>query len=180
MLESRTRDKPRPVKLFCGLIARPEALDRARLLLAERFGPADCESPVVRFDFTSYYAEEMGEGLVRAWVAFEPLRERAWLARAKHVAVWLERDLSSGGRRAVNIDPGYVDAAQVVLSTAKNYSHRIYIGLGYYAEVTLTYEHGVFKFLEWTYPDYRTREALSFLGAARAAYVAQVKHPANR
>jgi hypothetical protein len=112
-------------------------------------------------------------------VAFKALRERAWLARAKHVAVWLEQELSSGGRRVVNLDPGYVDDAQVVLSTAKNYSHRIYIGLGYYAEVTLTYEHGAFKALDWTYPDYRTPEALSFFGAARAAYAVQMKHHAG-
>ena len=179
MLEPRTRDKPRPVKLFCGLIARPEALDRARPLLIESFGEIDCESPVLRFDFTSYYADEMGDDLVRKWVAFETLRERAYLARAKHIAVWLEHRLASGARRAVNIDPGYVDAAQVVLATAKNYSHRIYIGLGYYAEVTLTYEHGAFKFLEWTYPDYRTHEGLSFLGAARSAYVIQARDRAS-
>jgi hypothetical protein len=179
MLEPRRRDKPKPVKLFCGLIARAEVLDRALRLLVERFGEIDCESPVLKFDFTSYYEDEMGKGLVRKWVAFQTLRERAYLARAKHIAVALEEDLAESGKRAVNIDPGYVDDAQVVLSTAKNYAHRIYIGMGYYAEVTLTYEHGAFKFLGWTYPDYRMPEALSFLGGARTAYIAQSKRPAD-
>lgn len=180
MLEPRRPDKPKPVKLFCGLIAPADALARALPLLVERFGEIDCESPELRFDFTSYYRDEMGEGLVRKWVAFRALRERAYLARAKHLAVALEEGLAERGRRTVNIDPGYIDDAQVVLATAKNYSHRIYIGLGYYAEVTLTYEHGAFKFLEWTYPDYRRPEALSFLGAARAEYIRGIKTQAGK
>jgi len=175
MHERRTRDKPKPVKLFCGLVAQPEALDCARSLLAEALGPIDCESPTLRFDFTAYYREEMGEGLVRKWVAFQTLRERPYLARAKHIAIALEEKLAVDGRRAVNIDPGYVDDAQVVLSTAKNYAHRLYIGMGYYAEVTLTYEHKAFKFLGWTYPDYQTPEALDFFSRTREAYASELR-----
>jgi hypothetical protein len=174
MHERPARDKPKPVKLFCGLVAQAGAIDLARSLLAEAFGEIDCESPVLRFDFTTYYREEMGEGLVRRWVAFTPLRERAYLARAKHLTIPIEDRLAVGGRRVVNIDPGYVDAAQVVLSTAKNYSHRLYIGMGYYAEVTLTYEHKAFKFLGWTYPDYQTPEALDFFSRVRGAYASEL------
>ena len=176
MLESRTRDKPRPVKLFCGLIAKADALGRVRGLLVERFGEIDCESPALTFTFTTYYREEMGEGLVRTWVAFRPLRERAYLPLAKHTAIALEASLAVDGKRVANIDPGYVDDAQVVLSTAKNYSHRIYIGMGYYAEVTLTYERKAFKFLGWTYPDYKIPEALAFFNDARSAYAAEMRN----
>jgi hypothetical protein len=176
MVERPRRDKPEVIKVFCGLIGREETVAAASDLVVRRFGEIDCESATVPFAFTGYYAEEMGEHLVRKWVSFRPLRERAYLALAKHAAVALERDLSRDGRRQVNIDPGYVDGAQVVLSTAKNFSHRIYIGSGYYAEVTLIYEHKAFKFLEWTYPDYRTPEALGFFDEARSAYLNQVRH----
>ena len=78
-------------------------------------------------------------------------------------------------RRTVNIDPGYVDDAQVVLSTAKNFSHRIYIGKGYYAEVTLIYMRTGLKALEWTYPDYKGEEGLKFFEKVRSGYHRQVR-----
>lgn len=169
------REKPKPVKLFCGLIGKREAISEARGLLVGRLGEVDCESPEVAFDFTQYYRDEMGDGLLRKWIAFRDLRERAYVAMAKHLASAAEDALRKNGSRTVNIDPGYIDDAQVVLSTTKNYSHRLYIGMGYYAEVTLIYEHGAFKPLAWTYPDYRSEEALRFLRRARDAYIAQVK-----
>lgn len=168
------REKPKAVKLFCGLIGRGDRIGEAQRLLAERFGEIDCESRQVAFDFTQYYRVEMGDGLVRKWIAFRDLRARGYLSTAKHLAVALEAVLRENGSRTVNIDPGYIDDAQVVLSTAKNYSHRLYIGMGYYAEAAMTYEHGAFKPLAWTYPDYRSEEALRFLVKAREAYVAQV------
>jgi hypothetical protein len=173
MVAGTMRDGPKPVKLFCGLIARRGRSAEAERLLVQHFGKVDCESPEVAFDFTEYYRSEMGDDLVRKWLAFADLRQRGYLAAAKHAAAAIEDALREGGRRSVNIDPGYVDDAQVVLSTAKNYSHRIYIGAGCYAEVTLTYEHGEFKSLAWTYPDYRSAEALRFLRTAREIYAVQ-------
>jgi hypothetical protein len=168
-------EKPKPIKLFCGLIGAARSIELARDLLARRFGEIDLESPVLPFTFTQYYSDEMGDALSRCWVSFLPLKERAYLAVAKHIAAMIEVDLAREGRRTVNIDPGYADDAQVVLATAKNFSHRIYIGAGYYAEVTLMYVHKVYKSNEWTYPDYKTREALEFFDRARRAYLAQVR-----
>ncbi|MFZ1948383.1 MAG: DUF4416 family protein [bacterium] len=163
------------MKIFCGLIGTADAIARARDLLAEEFGEVDCESPTVDFTFTDYYRAEMGEGLKRTWVGFRQRRARGYLALAKHAAVQIEASLAWHGRRTVNIDPGYIDDAQVVLATAKNYSHRLYMGMGYYAEVTLIYEHKGFKFLEWTYPDYRSETALRFFAEARDAYLGAVR-----
>jgi hypothetical protein len=159
------------VKIFCGLMGTADAIARARVLLAQEFGEIDCASQAVDFTFTNYYRAEMGEGLKRMWVGFGPRRARGYLALAKHATVRIEASLAEHGRRTVNVDPGYIDDAQVVLSTAKNYAHRIYIGMGYYAEVTMTYEHKGFKFLGWTYPDYRSETALRFFSAARDAYL---------
>jgi hypothetical protein len=170
MAQARRRAKPDPVKIFCGLIGRREPVEEARRLLSERFGEIDLQSPLLTFDYTDYYDAEMGQNLKRLWIGFEPLRERAYLARAKHMAVEVEDLLVRSGKRTVNIDPGYADDAQVVLATGKNFSHRIYIGLGYYAEVTLIYMHGALRPLDWTYPDYRSPEGLGFFTEIREAY----------
>ncbi|MGD8628779.1 MAG: DUF4416 family protein, partial [bacterium] len=144
-------------------------------LLIEELGPVDLRSPLLPFDFTDYYAGEMGTGLKRRWIAFSGLRERGYLAQAKHAAVILENRLSSDGRRTVNIDPGYVDDAQVVLSTAKNFAHRIYIGKGYYAEVTMFCMRTGLQALEWTYPDYKGEKGREFFEKVRGAYHRQLR-----
>lgn len=169
------RDKPEPIKIFCGLIGKQKAIGQAMDSLVVHFGDIDCGSPAVPFVFTDYYRTEMGEDLLRKWVAFSPLRERAYLPIAKHLSVLTECRLAEGGRRTVNIDPGYVDDAQVVLATGKNFAHRIYIGIGYYAEVTLLYVNKGFRPLDWTYPDYKSEEGLAFFRRARSVYHARVR-----
>jgi hypothetical protein len=167
--------KPFPIKLFCGLIGPVGGLASARRALEREFGPVEMESPVEVFGLTDYYEAEMGRDLRRMWIAFSGLRERAYLVEAKRLAVIIEGRLARGGRRSVNIDPGYVDNAQVVLATAKNFAHRIYIGAGYYAEVTLLHVDGTFRFLDWTYPDYRSASALAFFSRVRASYHREMK-----
>ena len=171
------REKPRRVKIFCGIIGREECIPDALDLLTNAFGEVDCETDVRDFDSTDYYTREMGGGLKRKWVAFGPLRERAYLAQAKHLSVELELKLAVDGRRTVNIDPGYVDDAQVVLATTKDFAHRLYIGMGYYAEPTLIFVKGEggYRPLEWTYPDYKTVRALRFFRDVRCEYLRQVK-----
>jgi hypothetical protein len=56
----------------------------------------------------------------------------------------------------MNLDPGYIAPSKLVLASTKDYSHRIHLSDGIYAEVTLLYSRGRWKELEWTYPDYRT------------------------
>lgn len=175
MGKSNLRARPDPVKIFCGLFGCEQAIAEATERLVSHFGQIDCETPLVEFEFTDYYRREMGDGLLRKWVAFKRLCQRGYLVRAKHTAFQIEAGLTSDGKRTVNIDPGYVDDAQVVLATTKNFSHRIYIGMGYYAEVTLIYKHGQFRTLEWTYPDYRSPTGLEFFIKARTAYHRQLR-----
>jgi len=171
------REKPKRVKIFCGLIGREDKIKAAVARLVREFGEIDCETDIQDFEVTDYYAREMGPGLRHKWVSFRPLRERAYLAQAKHLSVEIELDLVEKDKRTVNIDPGYVDDAQVVLSTTKNYAHRVYIGMGYYAEPTLIYVRGRrgYRPLEWTYPDYKGVRALRFFRDVRSEYLRQVK-----
>ena len=84
---------------------------------------------------------------------------------------WLEADLADGEgdnrRRSVNLDPGLLALDKIVLATTKEYSHRIYLGEGIYAELALICRGAGFRPLHWTYPDYRRREALEFFNRLR-------------
>jgi hypothetical protein len=61
-----------------------------------------------------------------------------------------------------------------VLASGKNFSHRIYIGLGIYADLTLIYQKGSFQKLPWTYPDYADQAMLNFLDQVRLKYVLEM------
>ena len=87
----------------------------------------------------------------------------------------LERRLSLGGRRLVNLDPGYLARERLVLATGKNYTHRLYVGQGLYEEVTLIYQKGAWQSLPWTYPDYAGPDLLNFLDQARKKYLWQLR-----
>jgi len=147
----------RGAKLICGLIANSkEMLEKGITGLKENFGDIDRRSKIIPFDFTDYYEKEMGKGLIREWVSFlKPIKEDN-IKDIKLKTIELEKHFASkNGRRSVNIDPGYVSLSKLVLASTKNYAHRIYLGDGIFAEVTLIYKKGAFQPLEWTYPDYR-------------------------
>jgi hypothetical protein len=77
--------------------------------------------------------------------------------------------------RIVNIDPGYLNESRLVLASCKDFSHRIYLDKGVYAEVTMIYRGDGFQPLEWTYPDYQCPEALNFFSGLRSDYQKQLK-----
>ena len=85
------------------------------------------------FSQSDYYRPEMGEGLRRYFLLFEPLLERDRSRR--HQArrrTGSSRPRARKGRRAVNMDPGYIALEQIVLGTTKGFSHRIYLGTGHF------------------------------------------------
>lgn len=168
---------PEGVKYFCGLLLAPTAAHGdVEAALEQLFGPIISRSTVVPFTQTTYYEREMGPSLVRTFVAFAPLRPMDDLADVKHATNQLEANWSAAGhQRRVNLDPGYLDLAKVVLATTKDYSHRLYIGAGIYAEVTLRYQHRSFQPWEWTYPDYREPMALNFFTQLRETYKTQLR-----
>lgn len=145
-----------PVKYIAGLLlSAEESFEPICRELLPLLGPVDWNSPVVPFDYTDYYREEMGE-LFRTYVAFGPLRSPEDLARVKVATNEVEdRFRNTAGNRTVNIDPGYLSSSQLVLASTKPFSHRIYLTRGIYAEVTLLFKQGSFSPLPWTYADYR-------------------------
>jgi hypothetical protein len=172
-----TIKEPQHVKLIAGLIAASgEVLDAAIERLTMCYGTIDVRSERVPFTFTGYYADEMGAHLVRQWISFAQLVAPDRLAEIKRETNRLEETFVTGGGRRVNIDPGYLTQANLILASTKDFSHRIALAYGIYGEVTLIYKKGKgFTALPWTYPDYQSAPATAFLLEARRRYQEQLK-----
>lgn len=164
----------KPVLPFAGILtADPCLLPAVEALLAERFGTIAARSEIFPFDSTHYYDAEMGSPLVRQFVAFAELVEPRSLVEAKHTTNELEQLFASRGnapRRPVNLDPGYVDEAKVILASTKDFSHRIPLADGIYAEVTLHWEAKEWRAFPWTFPDFRTGRYSPFFNELRSRY----------
>ncbi len=165
------------VKLVVGMLAAGEHLfTEAEKALADCYGHIDCRSSGMPFSHTRYYEKEMGKGLIRRFISFERLIHPGDLAGIKLRTNLMEnRCFSVHGRRQVNLDPGYIAAAKLVLATTKDYEHRIYLREGIFAEVTLHYREGSFIPWEWTYPDYRTGEYIDIFNGIRKKYLDLLK-----
>ncbi|MGD2186868.1 MAG: DUF4416 family protein [Desulfobacterales bacterium] len=169
---------PKPAKLIIGIFTKNKKItDQVASALSSQFGQVDLVSPWMDFKYTSYYETEMGSPLVRRIFAFKRLIEQSKLASIKIATNRIERTYSPDGRRRVNIDPGYMLHERFVLASGKNFTHRIYIGLGIYADLTLIYQKGSFQKLPWTYPDYADQALLTFLGQVRSKYVLDIRQP---
>ena len=167
---------PKPAKLLIGLIMQEKCyIAAAADALIEKFGPVDMASSWFPFDYTTYYEPEMGAPLFRRILAFKTLIKQSELAQIKLATNELEQEYSTGGKRTVNIDPGYMLHERFVLATGKNYSHRIYIGRRIYADLTLIYKDGRFRALPWTYPDYADERMLAYLQQVRNKYVLDLR-----
>ncbi len=137
------------------------------------FGPVDQESAAAPWTRTNYYEPEMGDGLLRKFVFFEQLIDPGRLAAIKLLTNGIEehkaRKTSGGLNRRINLDPGYLTEAKVVLASAKDFAHRLYIGENIYAEVTLRYDSTCRCFLplEYTFPEYRSDDLRKLFTTAR-------------
>ncbi|OGP57331.1 MAG: GTP-binding protein [Deltaproteobacteria bacterium RBG_13_49_15] len=163
---------PKPVKLIIGFFLKDKDLLKSiSVRLVEKFGSLDMVSKWFPFDMTDYYHSEMGTPLFRRIFAFNSLIRREDLAVIKLETNVLEREFMQRGSRTVNLDPGYLSREHFVLATGKNYTHRIYLGKGIYADLTLIYSKGAFQALPWTYPDYAQGPVVDFLQGVRAKYI---------
>lgn len=167
---------PQPVKLMVPMLASEVALfSQAEVALSEAFGAVDWRSELLPFEATPYYARELGLPQWRCFVTFAELVDPGSLAEIKLCTNAIEQVLAVQGQRRINLDPGYVSLAKLVLATTKNQWHRIYLGQGIYAEVTLSYQRGAWRPQPWTYPDYASAPYLAILDGVRRRYKAQLE-----
>ncbi|MCD6471971.1 DUF4416 family protein [Candidatus Aerophobetes bacterium] len=170
--------QPISVKLIVGMLSSEKDLfSQAEDMMSQKFGPIDFKSSVLLFNFTPYYKKEMGEKLKRKFISFKRLISPEEIIEAKLFTNELEKKFfyPYSHTRHLNLDPGYLTLAKVVMATTKNYQHRLYLGKGIYAEVTLRYRRKKgFAPWEWTYPDYRSPEYLEIFEHIREIYIQQL------
>jgi len=157
-----------PALLFVSTLYRnPGIFNESKKLLEEHFGETLFTSPPLPWEYSTYYKDEIGWPLFRQIIFFKNLIDPGLLADIKLKTNEIEASLSSEGKRRINLDPGYLTLAKVVLASTKNYAHRIYLGKGVYGEVTLIYRDGTYKPHLFTYKDYQDTTHIEIFMKAR-------------
>jgi hypothetical protein len=162
------RKPPPPARLIISVIYRDEEdFENTVRAIHGRIGRIEYASGPFPFDRSDYYEREMGAPLFRRFLLAADDVAREDLVQAKVAAESIESEFSVDGKRNVNIDPGLLTDENVVLATGKNYSHRIYLRDGIFADLTLVFEKGEYRPLPWTYPDLASPEIRTFLTMLR-------------
>jgi len=169
---------PSDVLTLVAAFSRHEAvLDWAQDSLLQHCGPLLFASPRFQFTETDYYASTMGPDLLKQFFAFSTLTPPDHLPRLKRQTNALEETYARMGghaeARPLNLDPGYLTPAKLVLASTKDHAHRLYLGQGIFAEITLRYHRGAWQPWDWTYPDYRRADFQLFFNRCRDWLLAQ-------
>lgn len=148
------------------------ALDWARRRATEHWGPMGLVGPQFEFVETEYYQSTMGRDLKKQFWALaalvDPAELPSWKLATNAWEVEYAKLANHPEPRPLNLDPGYLTPAKLVLASTKDHSHRIYLERGIFAEVTLYYKAGRWQPREWTYPDYRRADYHEFFTQLRA------------
>jgi len=161
-----------PVVRFCAIISRHATLSsNAVEHIGAHWGKPVILSPELNFEAGDFYTKTMGTDLKKRLVAFEGFVDPADLADWKNQTNDWESELaaeySDQELRPLNLDPGYMSQAKLVLATIKDRDHRVYLRDGIFAEVTLTYVGKVWQHHRWSYPSYRTDDVARFASECR-------------
>ncbi len=144
--------------------------------LRKAFGEISLLSEEFSFQFLErYYGKEMGTPLKKVYLSIGGLVEKSRMVEVKRISRELEEKYSEGGRRTLNVDPGFVDESQLILLSHKRRGARVYLAEGVYAEIELLYVYGAFRPLYWTYRDYRHPEVRKFFERVRKEYLRERK-----
>jgi hypothetical protein len=163
---------PNPVLAIIAVSSRyGTALDWAQERIEGQFGRLALVSEAFAFTETDYYTATMGNELKKQFVVGDRRIDPGSLAKIKRQTNSWEAEYAALGAhpepRPLNLDPGYVTPAKLVLASTKDHAHRIYLGEGIYAEVTLAFRQRRWQPMEWTYPDYRRADYQAFFTQCR-------------
>jgi hypothetical protein len=165
------REHPRVMFLVAAFSRYEAALDWARERIRAEWGPVVLESERFEHNETDYYLPTMGSDLRKTFFALQPGGDPTWLVDRKLAANQWEREYArefpASESRPLNLDPGYLTDAKLILATTKDRDHRIYLGRGIFAENTLFFRSGAWCPRDWTYPDYHRADYHQFLTACR-------------
>jgi hypothetical protein len=165
----------RRVLCFVAAFSRyPAAIEWARQRLESQWGPIALRSDWFAFRETAFYESTMGPDLLKVLWAFERLIDPASLAARKLLTNQWEQEYAqvhAGAEpRLLNLDPGYLTEAKLILASTKDRDHRIYLERGIFAENTLYFHAGSWQKRPWTYPDYQRADYHQFLSRCREYY----------
>ncbi len=161
-----------PVLRIVAAFSRYEAaLEWARDAATQRFGTIALQSEIFAFENTPFYDEARGDGLLKTLFAFDELIDPGVLPGIKNETIRWEVEYAKLERhtepRPLNLDPGYITEAKLVLASTKNNAHRLYLADGIFGELTLQYRAHQWQAAEWTFPDYRRAEYHQFFTQCR-------------
>jgi hypothetical protein len=169
-----------PVKPICAIMASHEKIfSDSEDALINAWGPLELSSPAINFDYTDYYAKQMGPDLKRKFISFKGLIDPSDLSEMKSLTNNLEEEYRrrhDKQLRLVNLDPGYLRPSALIMATGKDFSHRIPLQNGIFAHLELLFGKDRITALPWTYPDLKAEHYHPFLTAVRKLYLEQLRN----
>lgn len=173
--ENRHPRDPLVKKVLALLVPRGnrEVFEAAKKALAEVWGEPERVSPLFPFVWTNYY-EDIAAQLDRIFFSYPGLYPMSKLPDWKVLTCALER--ASGPSRRVNLDPGTLDGARLLLASTKGQAHRIYLRDGIFAEVTLCRRKGKWERFFYTFPDFKSGVYDAWLETVREDWKDQIKN----
>lgn len=144
--------------------------------LEKEFGIINTISSEYIFSHSNYYNKEMGDDIKKRFLVFENMIERDYITQVKKITDSIEKKYANNDNRSVNLDPAILTLENFILATNKNFTHRIYLKDGVFADLTLIYKkkEGYSK-LPWTYADYSSEYTIDFLNKIREKFYNKLK-----
>lgn len=183
-----TRNPQLVTPIVAVLAGHAAYVQMAKAPLERLFGPIQFTSPVFPFEKTAYYAPTMGEGLRRQFLTFKRLADPSPLAEWKHSTNRIEEEIGTQlaaapvpsapipvPSRPINLDIGYISGPKLVLASTKDFSHRIYLRDGIFAEITMCFRGNRWVSHKFTFPDYSNGTYDAFLKKVRDHHIRKVK-----
>ena len=171
---ARPQEPPPGILIVSVIYSSLDALADALQALERRFGRVQYETMEIECAVAKTYLEEMGDNLMRRFFSFERLISRAALPEVKAQCAKIEAQYSDQVDdflfRTVNIDPGVLCEANLVIAGYRDLKHRVYLRDEVYAETCLIYNRDHWARLPWTSPEFYDDEAVDFFDRTRASF----------
>lgn len=164
--EGRHPRDPLVKKILALLVPRGEQriYENACRILEEHWGKPERVSERFPFVWTNYY-EDIAHELDRVFFSYPGLYPMSKLPDWKIETCGIEK--MTGDTRRVNLDPGTVDGARLLLASTKGQAHRVYLRGGIFCEVTLCRRKGHWESFFYTFPDFKSGRYDSWLETVR-------------
>lgn len=168
---AQPKSPPKCLQLVAVFSRHRTCLEWAATRIEDRWGALALTSDCFDHSETRYYERQMGSQLQKQFFVLQDFYDPAELAASKLESNAWEHEVAQTAnfpeQRPVNIDPGYITLTKIVLASAKDRAHRIYLHSGIYAEECLYYLDHAWQSRPWTYPDYQRPDFQDFFHQAR-------------